>query len=88
MLIHGVITDEREVPIEWASVVFVEAPADLPDIAAVTDERGEFIVSVPVPGRYRLRCQAFDHQPATVTVDVTDHDVSIACRLVAVKRPP
>jgi hypothetical protein len=88
MLIHGVITDERDVPIEWASVLFVEAPVELPDIAAITDDRGEFTVSVPAPGRYRLRCQAVDHQPATVTVDVTDHDVSISCRLVGVERPP
>jgi hypothetical protein len=82
MLIHGVVTDERDMPIEWVSVLFVEAPIDLPDIAALTDDHGEFTVSVPTPGRYRLRFQAVDHQPATVTVDVADQDVSISCRLV------
>ena len=85
MLIHGVVTNERDDPIEWASVVFVEAPVDVPDIAAVTDEQGKFTVSAPAPGRYRLRCQAAGHQPATLTVEVSDQDVSSKCQLLSAK---
>jgi Carboxypeptidase regulatory-like domain len=81
MLIHGVIVDEQEAPLEWASVLFIDAPIPLPDIAAITDENGGFILTAPVPGRYRLRCQAPDHEPTELTVDVADRDVSVTCRL-------
>lgn len=83
MLIHGVVVDERDAALEWASVLFAESPVPLPDIAAITDEHGGFTVSAPVPGRYRLRCHAADLEPAEAIVDVVDQDVSIVCRLAA-----
>jgi hypothetical protein len=81
MLIHGVLIDEHEAPIPWASVLFTEAPVPLPDVAAMTDDHGGFTLTAPAPGRYRLRCQAPDHEPAELTVDVGGGDVTVTCRL-------
>ena len=87
MLIHGLVVDERDRPLESASVVFIEAPRPLPDIASLTDVHGGFIVTAPVPGRYRLRCLAPEHQSADTTIDVADQDLSIVCRLRPTEPP-
>ena len=52
--IAGVVVDAEGNPVEEARVHFVEGPVPLPDIAALTDSGGRFVLSAPTPGTYRL----------------------------------
>lgn len=81
MVIRGNVIDANDEPIEWATILFVSGPVDLPDVAAVTDARGEFIVSVPSPGTYRLACHAESHDPLEVTTVVGGADVQLTFRI-------
>ena len=81
MLIHGVIVGEDEAPVEWASVLFIDGPTPLPDVAAMTDENGGFTLTAPVAGSYRILCRVPDHEPTELTVDLADRDVFVTCQL-------
>ena len=52
--IVGVVVDTEGNPIEGARVYFVEGPVPLPDIAALTDNSGRFVLRAPVSGTYQL----------------------------------
>lgn len=63
-------------------VLIVDAPVDVPDIAALTGADGEFAVAAPAPGRYTLAVRATGHADHTIDVDVTDGvDAEIRARL-------
>ena len=55
-------------PIADARCYFTSAPVSLPDIAALSDESGTAVLSVPVAGRYTVACAAEGH--ATVEREV------------------
>ena len=65
-VISGRVCDVAGGAIAGACVFFLEGPVALPDIAALTNEKGEFSLSVPVPGAYRIGCAADGHPPAQV----------------------
>jgi len=49
-----VVNAEDGSSIADASAIIVDGPAPVPDIAAVTDQNGEFALSVPTGGKWRL----------------------------------
>ena len=69
-VIFGTVRDPDGNPVAAARVYFTDSPFAMPDIAALTDERGKFSLSVPADGTYGLGCNAdgFDPQSATVSV--------------------
>ena len=81
MLIRGRVTDEHGQPLPWASAAFASGPVDLPDIAAVSNAEGEFTLTAPVPGRYRLNVHADDHEGRAVDVDVGAAEVAVTVQL-------
>jgi Carboxypeptidase regulatory-like domain len=56
--IPGVVRDPRGRPISQARVYFTAGPVPLADIAALTNEQGEFSLSAPADGNYQLECAA------------------------------
>ncbi len=66
MIISGTVSNAAGNPIAGARLLFVDGPVALPDIAALTDEKGAFALSVPVAGAYRIRCVADDYRPTEV----------------------
>jgi carboxypeptidase family protein len=70
LLIAGSVCDAHGQPAPAARVFFVSGPTALPDIAALTDARGAFSLSVPVPGRYAIRAVSDRLGSATATVEV------------------
>jgi hypothetical protein len=50
--ISGVVKDNNGNAISGARVSFVSGPVPLPDIAALTDNNGTFVISAPVQGEY------------------------------------
>jgi hypothetical protein len=57
-LIAGRVLDDGGNPIAGARVFFADGPSHFPDIAALTDDNGSFLLSAPVPGEWILRCVA------------------------------
>ncbi len=68
ILISGVVRDDAGEPVAEARVYFTAAPVSLPDIAALTDARGEFSLSVPVAGTYGLEANANHLGRASATI--------------------
>lgn len=53
--IRGRVVDAEDGnPVADASVIIVDGPQPVPDIAALTDESGGFALGVPVHGAWRL----------------------------------
>jgi Carboxypeptidase regulatory-like domain len=57
-LVRGTVKDGTGRPVEGAHVYFLGGPATFPDVAALTDARGGFVLAAPFPGSYRLGCRA------------------------------
>ncbi|MBZ0288658.1 MAG: carboxypeptidase-like regulatory domain-containing protein [Anaerolineae bacterium] len=68
--ISGTIRDQNGKPVAGARVYFTSSPVSLPDIAALTDADGTFIVTVPVSGDYTLAAAAGDTPPTAFRVTV------------------
>ena len=54
ILIFGEVKDDNGNPISEARVSFVEGPVPLTDIAALTDNNGNFVLSAPAAGDYTI----------------------------------
>lgn len=65
-----VIRDRDGRPVRDARVAIEAAPVPVPDVAALTDAQGELTLSVPVAGRYRLRCAAEGFDSASAEVEI------------------
>ena len=83
-LIAGVVSDREGTVVPAARVSFVAGPAALPDIAAITDNRGRFTLSAPAPGDYTIQCVADGYAPQNLRVSVrAGQRVEVNCRLVS-----
>lgn len=51
-IIFGFVKDRNGNPVPQARVSFTAGPVALPDISALTDTKGSFTLSAPVPGEY------------------------------------
>jgi hypothetical protein len=81
-IIAGVVSDREGTAVPSARVVFLAGPTPLPDIAALTDSRGAFTLSAPVPGDYTIQCVADGHAPQSIHVSVgAGQRVEVHCRL-------
>lgn len=77
MQIRGTVVDADHDPVGWATVWFASGDHPTPDIAAVTDDEGRFILTAPAPGRYQIGCRAEGRDVVETAVDVTGGDVEI-----------
>ncbi len=68
-LITGVVRDPKGKPVEGARVYFSDGPGPLPDVAALTNSDGEFSLSAPSPGTYRVECNADEFAAESLTVE-------------------
>jgi Carboxypeptidase regulatory-like domain len=80
-LIRGVVRDPSGRPVAQARAFFAGGPVPVPDVAALTDERGEFVLSVPAPGMWELRCDADGFTPAVERVEVERDEARVEVRL-------
>ncbi|GAA2587630.1 carboxypeptidase-like regulatory domain-containing protein [Actinomadura fulvescens] len=84
MLIKGVVRDRAGRPVPEARVFFTAGPGSFPDMAAVTDEHGAFILTAPSSGDYTVQSQTDDGRAAHATVNVhADDDAQVEMRLSA-----
>lgn len=57
-----------------AAVYIVSAPASMPDIAQLTDDHGQFIISAPVLGRYTVGVRSDSWGLTKTDVEVNDKE--------------
>jgi protocatechuate 3,4-dioxygenase beta subunit len=69
-VIRGHVVDPQGHPVAEAAVYVISAPTNMPDIAQLTDEQGQFTMSAPVPGRYTLGARSDDWGSAQSEVEV------------------
>ena len=82
-LIRGRVRGPNGQPVAGAAVAFSEAPAPVPDIAALTDAAGAFALDAPAAGRYVVRCYAAGYRPAEERVMVAgEQAVEVEFRLI------
>ncbi len=70
--ISGTVLDPDGQPVADARVYFIEGPVPLPDVALLTDRNGEFTLSAPASGTYKIGCSANGFESTAVTVNVTN----------------
>jgi Carboxypeptidase regulatory-like domain len=80
-LIRGVVRDPAGRPVASARAFFAGGPAAVPDVAALTDDRGAFVLSVPTTGTWELRCDADGFAPAVERVEVSGDESTVEMRL-------
>lgn len=74
-VIQGQVVDPQGEPVAGASIYIIEAPVSMPDIAQLTNEKGQFRLSVPAIGRYSIGIQSADWGSARKDVVVSVNDL-------------
>ena len=74
MEILGRVTDSAGEPVRDAVVMIVAATASHPDMAALTDDRGEYHLSGLAPGMYRVGVNAEGRAPASLEVHLNSEE--------------
>lgn len=69
-VINGRVRDADGRPVAEARAGYLSGPVPLPDIAALTDADGTFVLAAPVPGGYEIICSLPDGTNASQAVDV------------------
>ena len=64
-----------------AAVMFAEAPQPTPDVAALTDEQGRFVLSSVGPGHYRITVNAAGFPLVQTEFDLSSENVSLTVRV-------
>jgi hypothetical protein len=80
VIVRGVVRSAQGDPLEWVVVLFVTAPGEVPDIAAVTNDRGEFALTAHHEGPHRLGFRGEDHGYREIDIDVHD-DIDLEVEL-------
>ena len=68
--IQGTVQDGQGQPIAEAAVMITGDSPTHPDIAALTNQKGEYRFTSLLPGRYTLLVNALDREPKQDTVEV------------------
>ena len=69
-VISGVVRGPDGQPLPNARVYFTKGPVPLPEIAAITNESGEFTLTAPAPGDYVIEGVADEFKPQSSKVKV------------------
>jgi hypothetical protein len=79
--IHGVVLDGPCRPVAGARAFYVSGPRALPEIAALSDADGRFVLEAPRPGLYCIGCASDADGSGEAEVEVSGNDVSVEVRL-------
>lgn len=79
--IRGVVLSEDGRPAPDVVVVLASGPVPLPDIAAVTGERGDFVLTAPADGEYVVTVSFPDGAQESRAVQVAEEDAEVALQV-------
>ena len=69
-IVRGKVIDPNGEPVREASIYFVSAPVNMPDVAQLTDEQGQFTLSLSAKGQYVLGVSADEWQTTQTPIDI------------------
>jgi hypothetical protein len=81
VLIRGTVVDLSGAPVRWAAVWVAAGPGPTPDIAAMTDTTGTFVLTAARSGKYRIGCRAEGLATEEIEIDVGSGDVDVEISL-------
>ena len=79
--VAGTVVDGAGQPVGGATVMWVQGPVALPEVALLTQADGRFVLGAPVAGHYTLGCRHDRHSQATAAVAVGPHGATVTIRL-------
>ena len=79
--VAGTGVDSAGQPVGGATVMWVQGPVALPDVALLTQPDGRFVLGAPVVGHYTLGCRHDRHGQATAAVVVEPQGARVTIRL-------
>jgi hypothetical protein len=79
--VSGTVLDRMGRPAGGATVMWVQGPVPLPDVALLTQADGSFVMSAPVAGAYTLACRRDPDGVARVDVHVGPQGARVTVRL-------
>lgn len=82
LLVKGTVLDTAGQPVGGARLMWLESPVAMPDVAALSQADGSFVLTVPVPGRYRLGCQTDAQGSAQAAVNVRPDGAALQLTLI------
>jgi hypothetical protein len=80
-VIRGVVRGPEGSPVAQARVFIAEGPVPVPDVAILTDDRGQFALAAPEPGTYRLTCSAEGFAQGSESVEAGGQETHVEIRL-------
>lgn len=75
--ITGSVTNKAGTPLREAAAAIANGTAPFPDIAALTDDGGEYYLSDIPPGVFEVAIHCEGYAPQTKTVIVRENEVSV-----------
>jgi hypothetical protein len=83
-LLMGHVIDPAGHPVKEAQVFLVSAPVSSPDIAQLSDDQGQFIISAPKPGIYVVGARSDSGDSAQAGVQVNGEEtVTVILKLIS-----
>lgn len=79
--VHGQVVDAQGRPVAQARVGWVDGPVALPEVMTLSDAQGQFTLSAPAPGAYRVQCTSDGHGQATRAVQVSGASARVRVQL-------
>jgi protocatechuate 3,4-dioxygenase beta subunit len=81
-IVRGKVIDPNGGPVREASVYFVSSPVNMPDIAQLTDDQGQFTLSLSAPGPYVIGVRSDDLGTAESKIEIRgDEPVDVEIRM-------
>jgi hypothetical protein len=81
-IVRGKVIDPNGGPVREASVYFVSSPVNMPDIAQLTDDQGQFTLSLSADGQYVIGVSSDEWGTAQSPVEIRgDAPVDVEIRL-------
>ena len=84
--IHGQVVDPQGNPVTEAAVYIAAAPVNMPDVALLTDEQGNFVIGAPVTGRYEIGARSEPWVAVEVKVEVQEGQSAVVKILFTTKQ--
>lgn len=85
-VLKGRLVDDRGRALPSGTVYFLAGPVALPDVAQVTAADGTFVLTAPVPGRYRVGGRAPGFAPGEAEIVVSGDEAHLEVQLVRAGR--